>query len=152
VIDSLNTQENAPILERSDYFRIAVFSAFQVASLVLFLIFARSVFTAYLAVRESFYFYPTPTILQAIAAFIQKFNRGLFLCSDAVADIPLPLISAIPPVLCFAFSFLVLKNTRTTKAVYQKRWQYLADNMTPEQQAFFLTMHGLRSSSSSTQR
>jgi hypothetical protein len=140
-----------PTLGRSDYLRIAVFSAFQVASLVLFLIFARSIFSAFLAVKDSFYFYPTPTVLQAIAAFMQKFNRGLFLWKDAVADIPLPLISAILPVLCLAFSFFVLTNARTTKAIYQKRWRYLADRMTPEQQAFFLTMRGLHSSPS-TQR
>ncbi len=147
MINSSNIREDTAILERSDYLRVAVFSAFQVASLVLFLIYARSIFTAFLAVRDSFYFYPTPTFLQAVASFIQKVNRGLVLWGDAVRDIPLPLIRVIPLLLSVPFSFFVVANLRTTKAIYQKRWQYLADSMTPEQQAFFLTMRSLRSSS-----
>jgi hypothetical protein len=145
VTNSSDTREDAVTLERGDYVRIIIFSLFQVVSLVLFIIFARSIFTAFLAVSDSFYFHPTPTILQATVTFMEKFNRGLLLSSDTARGIPLPLIRAIPFMLYFAFSFFILTNARITKAIYKKRWQYLADRMTEDQRAFFLTIYELRS-------
>jgi hypothetical protein len=137
VIESLNVREDAPTLGMNDYLRVAVFSAVQLASLFLFLIFARSIFTAFFAVRDSFYLYPTPTYLQAVGSFIQHVNRGLPFWGDALRDIPPPLIWVIPLLLGVPFSFFVVTNLRKTKAMYQMRLQYFSDRMTPEKKYFF---------------
>jgi hypothetical protein len=134
VIKNSDIFGDASTLDTKDYVRIIIFSAFEVAALVLFFIFARSIFTACLSVRDSFYFYPTPTVLEAIAAFMEKFNRELFLWGEALRHIELPMIRLIPLVVCIPFSILVLTNARTTKAIHQKRWKYLVDRLMPEQQ------------------